>query len=311
MNALPWHAEHWRRLQARRRREALAHALLLCGPAGLGKRSFAQRFVQGLLCVQPADGDACGHCRSCLLLAAGTHPDLVTVSFGLRKDGVQRSEIVVEQVRELSARLAMSSQFGGWQVAVIDPADALNAAAANALLKTLEEPSAQTMLILLADAPWRLPPTIRSRCQRIGFHLPAAADALAWLPTQGVGDAAEALAAAAGNPGLARAWAQQGALDQRLEVRKDLAALAAGRGQPLEVVKRWLDGEPAQRLWFAAQAVADEIRARATASAGPLASTLDTDALGHWYDAVNRTRESLRGPLRGDLLLLELLAQWR
>ena len=311
MNGLPWHTEHWRRLQARRQREALAHALLLCGPAGLGKRAFAQRFVQGLLCAQPADGDACGQCRSCLLLAAGTHPDLIPVSFGLRKDGVQRSEIVVEQVRELSARLAMSSQFGGWQVAVIDPADALNSSAANALLKTLEEPAAQTMLILLADAPWRLPPTIRSRCQRIGFHLPAAADALAWLQTQGVSDEAGALAAAAGNPGLARAWAQQGALDQRLEVRSDLAALAAGRGQPLEVVKRWLDGEPSQRLWFAAQAAADEIRARAKASVGPLASTLDAEALGHWYDAVNRTRESLRGPLRGDLLLLELLAQWR
>ena len=94
-------------------------------------------------------------------------------------------------------------------------------------------------------------------------------------------------------------------------MRKDLAALAAGRGQLIEVVKRWLDNEPAQRLWFAAQATADEIRARSSASAAPLASALDVEALEHWYDAVNRTREALRGPLRGDLLLLELLAQWR
>lgn len=311
MTGLPWHAEHWARLQARRQRDALPHALLICGMAGLGKRAFAQRFVQGLLCQQPVDGDACGHCRSCLLFAAGTHPDLVSLSFGLRKDGVQRSEIVVDQIRELSARLAMSSQFGGWQVALIDPADAMNPAAANALLKTLEEPSAQTMLILLADAPWRMPATIRSRCQRIEFHLPAEADALAWLQAEGVRDAAAALSAAGGNPGLAHVWTQEGALDRRMEVRKDLTALAAGRGQPMEVVKRWLDNEPAQRLWFAAQAAADEIKIRATAGTGPLSSALDVEALGHWYNAANRTRESLRGPLRGDLLLLELLAQWR
>jgi len=311
MNALPWHAEHWSRLQSRRQRDALPHALLVCGAAGLGKREFVQRFVLGLLCEQPVDGDACGHCRRCLLLAAGSHPDLIELTFGLRKDGVQRSEIVVDQIRDLSVRLAMSSQFGSWQIAVIDPADAMNPAAGNALLKTLEEPAAQTMLILLADAPWRLPQTIRSRCQRIEFHLPDAAEALAWLQKEGVRDAAGALAAAGGNPGLASAWAQEGALDRRLDVRKDLTALAAGRGQPMEVVKRWLDNEPAQRLWFAAQAAADELRSKATEQPGPLASALNAEALDRWYNAVNRTRESLRGPLRADLLLLELLAQWR
>jgi len=311
MTLAPWHVEHWTRLQARRQRDALPHAFLLCGPAGLGKRVFARQFVLGLLCEQPVDGAACGHCRSCLLLQAGTHPDLIGLTYGFRKDGVQRSEIVVDQIRELSARLAMSSQFGGWQVATIDPADAMNAAATNALLKTLEEPAKQTMLILLADSPWRLPQTIRSRCQRIEFHLPAADAALAWLKSNDVKDSPRALAAAGGNPGLALSWAQNGTLDQRDEVRRDLAALAAGRGQPVEVVKRWLDSDPAQRLWFAAQASADELRARAEHRTGPLESALDTDALGRWYHNVNRTREGLRGPLRNDLMLLELLAQWR
>ena len=166
------------------------------------------------------------------------------------------------------------------------------------------------MLILLADAPWRLPQTIRSRCQRIEFQLPDPSVALAWLQAEGVSDAAAALAAAGGNPGLAMAWVGQGALEQRTEVRRDLAALAAGRGQPTEVVKRWLDNQPAQRLWFAAQAVADELRARSLHDTPPLGSALDAEALGAWYDATNRTRESLRGPLRTDLLLLELLARW-
>lgn len=311
MTGLPWHAEHWSRLQARRERGALPHALLLCGAAGLGKRALAQRFVAGLLCREPLDGDACGQCRGCQLFAAGSHPDVIELSFAVRKDKTLRSEIVVDQIRALSARLAMNSQLGGWQVATIDPADAMTPSAANALLKTLEEPAAQTMLILIADAPWRLPPTIRSRCQRIELQMPAASEALDWLQAQGVPDAEAALVAAGGNPGLASSWAGEGALARRQEVRKDLVALAAGRGQPAEMVKRWLDDEPAQRLWFAAQAAADEVKCRSIGERGPLASSLEVDGLDHWYAAVNRAREGLRGPLRADLLLLELLARWR
>jgi DNA polymerase-3 subunit delta' len=110
---------------------------------------------------------------------------------------------------------------------------------------------------------------------------------------------------------LAQQWSAEGALARRQEVRKDLAALAGGRGETMEVVRRWLDNEPEQRLWFAAQAAADEARAKAGAMAGPCASALDSEGLDDWYMAANRTRESLRGPLRGDLLLLELLARWR
>ena len=311
MSIPSWHVELWSRLQARRQRNALPHALLLCGPQGLGKRDFLRRFARGLLCQHPDNGDACGNCRSCLLFDAGTHPDYVALSFGLRKDGVQRQDIVVDQIRELSARLATASQFGGWQIASIDPADAMNTAAANALLKTLEEPATQTMLILVADAPWRMPATIRSRCQRIDFQLPKHGEALAWLQEVGVRDPQAALAAAGGNPGLARIWAEEGALAQRQDVRKDLAALASGRGDAIAMGKRWLDDAPEQRLWFAAQAVADEMRARATAQSAPLSSTLDSEELMAWYHAANRTREALRGPLRGDLLLLELLGRWR
>ncbi|HUA79846.1 MAG TPA: DNA polymerase III subunit delta', partial [Dyella sp.] len=105
MNTPSWHGEHWARLQARRQRGALPHALLLCGPQGLGKRDFLRRFVRGLLCQHPQEGDACGICRSCLLFDAGTHPDYAALSYGLRKDGVQRQDIVVDQIRDLSARL--------------------------------------------------------------------------------------------------------------------------------------------------------------------------------------------------------------
>lgn len=311
MSLRPWHADAWARLQARRERDALPHALLLAGPAGLGKRDFLAAFVKGLLCQHPRDGEPCGVCRSCQLVAAGTHPDVVALSFGLRKDGVTRSEIVVDQIRDLSARLAMSSQFGGWQIATVDPADAMNAAAANALLKTLEEPTQSTLLILVADQPARLPATIRSRCQRVDFVVPSRAESLDWLAAEGVKDAAAALDAAAGNPGMARTWTADGALKQRGEVRHDLKALAAGRGDTMEIVKRWQVAEPARYLWFAAQAATDELRARAGGTATPLESQLDDEALDAWYGKANRARDALRGPLRADLVLLELLAAWR
>lgn len=311
MTVPPWQAEDWSRLQLRRDRDALPHALLLCGAAGLGKRMFARSFAHGLLCMQPADGYACGCCRSCLLLAAGTHPDLVELTCGLRRDGTPRTDIVVEQIRDLSARLAMNSQFGGWQIACIDPADALNTAAANALLKTLEEPSALTLLVLLADLPWRLPPTIRSRCQRIEFHLPESGQALAWLRSESVSNATAALTAAGGNPGLARDWSRSGMLEQREAVRKDLAALATGRGDPGAVARRWLESEAAPCLWFAAQAANDEFKARAVGGKPPLGSVLDDEALWRWHNAANRAREGLRGPLRADLQLLDLLSRWR
>ncbi|MET0255441.1 MAG: DNA polymerase III subunit delta', partial [Luteibacter sp.] len=262
MTPRPWHDDAWARLQARRERDALPHALLLAGPAGLGKRDFLAAFVKGLLCQNPSDGAPCGVCRSCQLVAAGTHPDVVTLTFGLRKDGVTRSEIVVDQIRDLSQRLAMSSQFGGWQVATVDPADAMNAAAANALLKTLEEPTPATLLVLVADEPARLPATIRSRCQRIDFLVPSREVSMAWLRAVGVADAPAALDAAGGNPGMARTWAADGALKQRAEVRNDLKALAAGRGDAMEVIKRWQAAQPARYLWLAPPAAPHEHRPR-------------------------------------------------
>lgn len=309
--APPWHQEAWDRLRSRRERGSMPHALLLAGPAGLGKRVFLDRLVRGLLCQKPVDGDACGQCRACKLLDAGTHPDRVDVSFELNTSGKLRKEIVVGQMRNLSARLAMSSQFGGWQFASIDPADAMNAAAANALLKTLEEPASASLIVLVADAPWRLTATIRSRCQRIDFRLPPAEQALQWLEQAGVANAAAALEAAGGNPGLAHAWAGQGMLDERRQVQSDLTALAQGRGDVYTVMRRWVDGDAlAQRLWFAAQMAAMDARARVAGEREQLASQLDDEALGRWFERANRARESLRGPLRPDLLVLDLLTHW-
>ena len=310
MIAPPWHAESWAQMQGRLAAGRMPHALLLAGPAGLGKRAFAERLARRLLCTAlSAEGEACGRCRGCVLYVAGTHPDLLRVGFELNREGKPRSEIVIDQVRRLCDRLVLSSQFGGWKVALLDPADALNAAASNALLKTLEEPTRDALLLLLADMPSRLSATIRSRCQRLTFRVPARTDAQTWLTSQDLADAPVALDAAGGNPGLALRQAADGALQRRDAVRRDLAALAAGRANAQALAQGWQQDDPAQRLWFAAQALADELRARASGRRGPLGGNADAPTLGALFVQANRAREQLRGPLRGELVLLDLLSQ--
>jgi len=315
MNLAPWQEEGWRLLAERRTRGSLPHALLFCGPVGLGKRDFADAFACGLLCQSvAADGQACGQCRACKLFDARSHPDCVRVNFQLRDDGKPRTEIIIDQIRALGERLALTAQFGGCQIALIDPADAMNLSASNALLKTLEEPTAATLIILLSDSPARLSATIRSRCQRIDFRLPSTAQALAWLAAQGVGEktAAAALQASGGNPGLAQAWAGGGGLALREEVVTDLRALHAGKTTPLDVANRWAKAEAETRLWFAAALVQGEAHAQAGGATGPIALTSGPDLtkLTLWFDQANRARTHLRGPLRPELVLLEVLSTW-
>lgn len=191
----PWHCVAWASLQARHAAHALPHALLLTGEAGTGKRRFADACAAWLLCSAPVAGRACGRCKSCLLVAAGSHPDHLLVvpevmradadsgpdpESGSRKRKPSR-DIRVDEVRELIGFASRTAQFGGRRVIVIDPAQAMNVNAANALLKTLEEPGAGMLLLLVSDAPAMLAATVRSRCQQIRLPSPTRAEALAWL----------------------------------------------------------------------------------------------------------------------------------
>jgi DNA polymerase-3 subunit delta' len=304
----PWCLSAWSVLAARAANGTLPHALLLGGPAGLGKRALAEAFVRARLCEAPRDGQACGDCRTCKLLAAGTHPDRLRVTLEENpKTHKMRSEIVIDQIRGLSARLAMSSQLGGWQVAVIDPAEAMNTAAQNALLKTLEEPTASSLIVLVSDHPWRLGATIRSRCQRIDFAVPAPADALAWLAARGVEHPEAALAATGGNPGQAWLLAGQGGMQRRQEVARDLLALAAGRALAREVGKAWADDEPGQRLEQAARLLEGSLRARREGGSARFDPGWSDQALADAFAGANRLRLLLNGPLRADLALFEWL----
>src|SRR6185436_6669533 len=159
------------------------HALLIHDSPGAGGDWLAEWAAALVFCRNPADAP-CGRCTSCTRVAANQHPDLIRVH------PIEESkQLRIEQVRELAEELSLTSHQGGYKVGILSPADSLNRFAANALLKTLEEPPARTLLILVATQPSRLPPTILSRCQRLRVRTPTRAEALEWLEqTKGKGD---------------------------------------------------------------------------------------------------------------------------
>ena len=296
----PWQARILAQTRETLDAQRLGHALLFCGPALLGKRAVAEALAAHVL---GAGTDP----RVAQLIAAGTHPDFHHVSFVPTRDGTKlRSEIVIEQIRELSQKLSLTPHYGHAQVAIVDPADAVNNAACNALLKTLEEPQPGRHLWLLAANPARLPATIRSRCQRIEFRLPPRDEALAWLTSRGhrAADAGEALDAAQGHPGTAADWLDAGGMQLRRDVQKDLAGVAKGDLPVVATAQRWAGDENAGlRLRHAADL--------ALARAAGLTDPTGIGKLAAWFDAANRTRDLLRTTVRADLAIAELLLAWR
>lgn len=189
LTLFPWQEGAWQSLPGNR---TLAHALLISGPQGIGKTVFAHRLGMRLVCEQ---GKACGVCRSCVFAGKGDHPDLMVIK---AEEG--KAEITVDHARALNAFLALTPHIAERRVSIIEAADQLNRSAANALLKTLEEPPAESFVVLVSHAPARLLPTIRSRCQQIPLHKPSRSEALGYLKARGVDEADAALKIAHGTP---------------------------------------------------------------------------------------------------------------
>ncbi|WP_133498353.1 DNA polymerase III subunit delta' [Cognatilysobacter terrigena] len=303
----PWQSRIYAQVASTLESGRLGHAQLFCGPAQLGKRDVAIRLARRVLCETPNGIEPCNACRSCRLLDAGTHPDYRFVSFIPNREGTKvRTEIVIDQMRELSSQLALTPQYGRAQVAIVDPADAINTSAANALLKTLEEPVPGRYLWLVSAHPARLPATIRSRCQRIEFRLPPVDEARAWLLAQGhsAKDVDEALLAARGHPGLADDWLRSGGLELRRRVAADLQKLARAEASPQEIAQQWGSDEHAGlRLSHAADLAVEKARG--------LTDPHAARSLATWFDKANRSRDLLRTTVRADLVLMELLTAWR
>jgi DNA polymerase-3 subunit delta' len=337
----PWQTDDWNRLQ--QLRGQWPHALLLHGQAGIGKLRFAQHLAQGFLCEAPQpDGEPCGHCAACTWFAQGNHPDYRIVlpealageaggaaadeaaakasdDDGGKKKSAPSKEIKIEQVRALLDFCGVGSHRGGARVVVLYPAEALNVAASNALLKTLEEPPAGVVFVLATARIDRLLPTIVSRCRQWPMTTPAPDVAAAWLAAQGVDDAPALLAEAGGAPLAALALAS----DEHRPLRDfTLSQLAAGAGcdpfacgenlhkLPVPLVlgwlQRWLYDLLAQRMAGAPRYFPSHAKALARCAAA-----LDANAFARYMKTVTRQRAVENHPLNARLVFEELFLGYR
>jgi DNA polymerase-3 subunit delta' len=222
---LPWQGNAAR--EALSRRATWPHGLLIQGRPGIGKGALALHFAQSLLCESPqGSGLACGSCASCRYVAAGQHPDLRLVEPSeIDDDGEIKllADIPIGHIRALIEFTQITSHRRRAKVALIVPADRMNVNAANALLKTLEEPPADTYLVLVTAQPGRIAATVRSRCRVFDAPVPTPAQAREWLGSHGVGSPDSVLAQAGGAPLAALALADPGVQAERTHW---LAALA-------------------------------------------------------------------------------------
>ena len=176
-NCFPWQQSYWQRLVTRF--PNIPHAILLTGMQGSGKRQFADQLAAWLLCLDQQENHACGECSSCQWLKSDTHPSLLRISPETDAKGKVSQVIKIDQIRDLMPFVQQTGK--GWRAIIIEPAEALNIAAANALLKTLEEPGEQVSLILISDQPLQLPATIRSRLQQYKVGEVSTKDALNYM----------------------------------------------------------------------------------------------------------------------------------
>ena len=313
---LPWHSAARERLETAIEGGRLPHALLLQGPAGVGKERFAAALAAALLCTgRGARLEACHVCAECALTGAGSHPDL----HWLRRPE-DRKTISVDQVRELAERLSMTSMRRGRRLAIVSPAHAMTINAQNALLKTLEEPTSGTLLLLVSSRPSAILPTLRSRCQRVELARPGEDLARTWLTGElGSEPPARLLELAHGAPFRALELAPHVAdldaqmcdlLEAYLAGRRDVTATAEdmlGDGLParLDWLETWLGELARRRLIADAKPV--------TLPACPLLQSVGGEVnITALFGLVDRLREAKRlldGPVAGQLLVESWLVE--
>ena len=305
----PWLNPLQQRLEQAVAEDRLPQAWLVHGPPGLGKRAWAAQAMQSLLCDAER---ACGSCKSCRLMAAGAHPDALQ----LQPDG---KWIKVEQVRELIHWATLSAQQAQRKVCVIEQAEKMNLAAANALLKTLEEPPGNTLFLLLADAMEGIPATIRSRCRLDHVPLPPAEQAQEWLHARfgSSGVVEQALSLAMNNPGRAAQWLREERVPAMLEWVGQLLQLWRSPSN-LPVVQQAASALPMDEILQLCWCISAECIKIATGKprAGrylPLRPDVNTGQLPALFELQKqawKARSMLGSGMREEGLLLDWLLNW-
>lgn len=261
---LPWQAEPWSRLKQQIEAGQLPHALMLAGSQHIGKGRLALALARLLLCHQPNGGLNCGHCHACELSARGNHGD-----FRWLQPGQKSRVIKIDQVREVVEFGNKTAGFGERKVIVLMPADSMNTNAANALLKSLEEPAADTYLILVCHRLQGVPATIRSRCQMLKLGPPARESSLGWLDHMtGEREQSEQLLALADDrPLLAEQLYRDDGAEGLVAVRLAMRGLLAGK-VPVPAVLALLGETPV-----------DEVLTQLTVEVQGMLSAMDRAAL--------------------------------
>lgn len=308
-----WQSEYWQQLDRQAQAGRLPHALLLTGPAGIGKMTFATAFLQRLLCLAPRSGEACGECKSCQLLAAGNHPDFYVVA--AKEEG---RAIGIDLIRELCSHLGQTAQQGGWKVALIAPAEDMTAQSANALLKNLEEPAGKTVMLLVSHEPHRLLPTVRSRCQQLRFGIPPLERSESWLrEATGLVDVSDLMRDAGGRPLLALSLGSGDYLQQRAAFGAILDGLGLGELAPFSAVERLVAADLHSHVdtldWFQSR-VAGMVTTLQTAPEGQ-GEVLEPSllmGLHRFYERLLRARSLFVSAANPDKRLLweQLLLEW-
>lgn len=330
IDVLPWQRATLSELLARR--EKLPHALLIYGKQGIGKVEFARAMAQSLLCESPESGIACGQCHACGWFREGNHPDFrellpeamnddeVDADAAIdpdAKDKKKSKEIKIEQVRAIGDFMTLSTHRAGFRVLLVHPAEAMNPAAANALLKTLEEPPPQTAILLVSDRVGRLMATIKSRCQRLMVPSPDETSALQWLKEQGVNDPATALSQAGGAPLDAITFADS---DYQQSRKAFVQVLADGNADHLAAAQTFEKSDLMNVVTWMQTWVGDLVLSRFTgevrhhgdqkAAISRIATRMKLPELFRFESQLRQARRSIHHPLNARLLLEQLLISY-
>lgn len=247
----PWLEAAWQAIAERQRQHRLPHGVLLHGPKGVGLEAFSEAVARALICETNQPGQpACGQCPSCLMMAAGTSSDRVRIECSADK-----REIPVDTIRKLIETMSLGRQRAAIRVVTLYPAERLNIASSNALLKTLEEPAADNLLLLVSHDPGRLMPTLRSRLQAIAVEVPSHTESMAWL-TRMHGDysrqrLALALVAARGAPLAAGTLLNDGGIDRFAEMLGELNRLVRRQATVSQLGETWAEDLPQHLSWAA------------------------------------------------------------